>query len=191
MISLMTIVAITPVMGAFTPSEEIIGRDGSDPCDEWPGPPAIPLGGVCDSWNSLQDGTPNSQEWVYGLYSIQMVNTTVIEFDMEWRMHEFNKDTLGAGSVFLGNDSEGSGLPADHLRNFFGVSPDGGDNIQNMVLNSAKSNIESVGNGFGTVTQSGAYYVDQTNAGGEGTVSCSTDSSTLSSLFWRMPVSFT
>ena len=178
MISLMTIVVITPVMGALVPSEDIIGRDGNDPCDEWPGPPVIPLGGICDPWNSLQDGTPNSQEWVYGFYSIQMVNTTVIEFDMEWRMHEFNKETLGADSVFLGNDSEGAGLPADHLRNFFGVSPDGGDSIQNMVLNSAKSNIESVGNGFGTVTQSGAYYVDETDAGGQGTVSCSIDPNT-------------
>ncbi len=175
----MIVVSFAPVSGALIPPEDLVGRDGSDPCDEWPGPPVIPLGGICDGWNSLQDGTPNSQEWVYGLYSIEMVNTSVIKFDMEWRMHEFNKDTLGASSVFLGNDSEGAGLPADHLRNFFSITPAGeGDSIQNLVLENAKGNVESVGAGFGTVTESGAYYVDQTDAGGEGTISCSVDENT-------------
>ena len=83
-------------------------------------------GGHCDNWDSSDDGTPNQQDWIEGVYEFNLIDTSTIEMEMTWALREFNRSLLGfddepniaaaiASMGFSGKD----GAPADLIRNFF------------------------------------------------------------------------
>ena len=52
-------------------------------------------GGHCDGWDSADDGTPNQQDWIEGVYEFNLVDTSTIEMEMTWALREFNRSMLG------------------------------------------------------------------------------------------------
>ena len=50
-------------------------------------------GGVCDTWDKADDGTPNQQDWIAGVYEFDLVDTSTINMEMSWALHEFNRTT--------------------------------------------------------------------------------------------------
>ena len=81
--------------------------------------------GVCDDWDKADDGTPNQQDWIEGVYEFDLVDTSTIEMEMTWALREFNRSTLGLDYSALDTawDMEGmteqDGAPADLIRHFF------------------------------------------------------------------------
>ena len=57
-------------------------------------------GGTCDTWDKADDGTDNQQDWIVGIYEFDLVNTSTINMQMSWALHEFNRSTLGLDGAF-------------------------------------------------------------------------------------------
>ena len=82
-------------------------------------------GGTCDSWDKSDDGTPNQQDWIIGVYEFDLVDTSTINMQMSWALHEFNRSSLGLDGALMnaalaaeGMSAE-DGAPADLIRNYF------------------------------------------------------------------------
>ena len=149
------------------------------------GVPEAVIAGVCDDWDPDDDGTPNHQDWVIGNYQINFLNSETIELVMEWRLHEFARSTLGGIDFDIDGQGDGSagetmGIPVDYVRNYFNIDADGpggsADTVSDMVLESARQNVESLASNFGTSNGATTNYVvtvDDIDTGG--VVSCSSN----------------
>ena len=58
-------------------------------------------GGTCDTWDKSDDGTDNQQDWIVGIYEFDLVDTSTINMQMSWALHEFNRSTLGLDGALL------------------------------------------------------------------------------------------
>ena len=82
-------------------------------------------GGTCDTWDKADDGTENQQDWIVGIYEFDLVDTSTINMEMSWALHEFNRSTLGLDGAALNaalaaeGRSRQDGAPADLIRNYF------------------------------------------------------------------------
>ena len=65
--------------------------------------------GECDDWRRGDDLTPNSQTWVKSQYDFKMVDTSQVQLEMVWAIHEFERSSLGStlNSLDLGTDIDG------------------------------------------------------------------------------------
>ena len=139
-----------------------------------------PQGGTCDDYNSAHDQTPDQPDWVSGNYDFKLLDTSKIQLELTWAIHEFDRSALGLNIDLTadGIDAE-DGAPADLIRNNFDISPAGpGTNtVRTQLLqevNSAlKSSLES---GFGEAVL-GTGYTSSITQGGV-TMDCSTDPAT-------------
>ena len=142
-------------------------------------------GGTCDDYNSVHDLSPDQPDWVNGTYDFKLIDTSNIQLDLTWAIHEFDRSALGLNSPTIdaalaadGLDPE-DGAPADLIRNYFETTPAGpGTNTVRLQLrqevNSAlESSLES---GFGNVSNVNTDYVSSITQGGV-TSACSTDPS--------------
>ena len=141
------------------------------------------LGGTCDDYNSSHDASPNQPDWINGTYDFKLINTSNIQLDLTWAIHEFDRSALGLDNFDsdLAVDGLGpeDGVPADLIRNFFDTSPAGagtntvGIQLRQEVDSALESSLES---GFGDVIDMNTDYVSSITQGGV-TTTCTTDSS--------------
>ena len=138
-----------------------------------------PQGGTCDDYNSAHDQTPNQPEWVDGVYDFKLLNTSKIQLDLTWAIHEFDRSALGLNLDLSsdGIDAE-DGAPADLIRNNFDIVPPGStstvrDKLVQEVDSALESSLES---GFGDAVPETGYTSSITQGGV--TTSCSTDPAT-------------
>lgn len=155
----------------------LVSADGMTSCSD--------AGGTCDDYNSAHDASSDQPDWVNGTYDFKLLNTTKIQLDLTWAIHEFDRSTLGLDNPTIeaalaadGLDPE-DGAPADLIRNYFETTPAGpGTNTVRVQLrqevNSAlESSLES---GFGEVSDINTDYVPSITQGGI-TSQCTTDPS--------------
>ena len=163
-------------------------------------------GGVCDTWDKADDGTENQQDWIVGVYEFDLVNTSTIEMEMSWALHEFNRSTLGldgaAMNVALAAEgmSAQDGAPADLIRNYFDQTTAGAGTptVKEKLVSEVNNTIEELlGNGFGTVNEISTDYVNSISNSGI-TTTCSDDPDTdtaaeggLSNNVFDPPICFT
>lgn len=141
------------------------------------------LGGTCDDYNSSHDASPNQPDWINGTYDFKLINTSNIQLDLTWAIHEFDRSALGLDNFDsdLAVDGLGpeDGVPADLIRNFFDTSPAGagtntvGIQLRQEVDSALESSLES---GFGNVIDMNTDYASSITQGGV-TTTCTTDSS--------------
>jgi hypothetical protein len=130
-------------------------------------------GGECDELNPATDLTPTSKEWIEGDYTFDMISTSQIGLSMEWAMYEFNDSKVGGlGSLFpnLPSTAEDlftqNGLPADYLRNFFGVDMGQAMTVDEMILNQTESAVSDMLNsGFGDIASLNVEYLERGSKG--------------------------
>ena len=141
------------------------------------------LGGTCDDYNSSHDASPNQPDWINGTYDFKLINTSNIQLDLTWAIHEFDRSALGLDNFDsdLAVDGLGpeDGVPADLIRNFFDTSPAGagtntvGIQLRQEVDSALESSLES---GFGNVIDMNTDYASSITQGGV-TTTCTTDPS--------------
>ena len=141
------------------------------------------LGGTCDDYNSSHDASPNQPDWINGTYDFKLINTSNIQLDLTWAIHEFDRSALGLDNFDsdLAVDGLGpeDGVPADLIRNFFDTSPAGagtntvGIQLRQEVDSALESSLES---GFGDVIDMNTDYASSITQGGV-TTTCTTDPS--------------
>lgn len=142
--------------------------------------------GTCDDYDSNHDASPNQPDWINGTYDFKLLDTSNIELQLTWAIHEFDRSALGLDNPSIeaalavdGLDSD-DGAPADLIRNYFDTTPAGpGTNTVRVQLrqevNSAlESSLES---GFGNVSDINTDYVPSITQGGV-TSACTTDPET-------------
>lgn len=136
---------------------------------------ALTPGGVCDGFNPSTDLTPTSKEWIEGDYTFDMISTSQIGLSMEWAMYEFDDEKVGGLDALFGNDTipdgvdifNENGLPADYLRNFFGVDMPGQSmTVDEMILNQTESAVSDMLNsGFGDIASLNVDYLERGSRG--------------------------
>ena len=142
-------------------------------------------GGTCDDWDKADDGTPNQQDWIVGVYEFDLIDTSTIDLEMTWALHEFNRSTIGLDGAILNAAlaAEGmsavDGAPADLIRNYFDqtTAGPGTPTVRDKLVMEVNDTIEELlESGFGTVDSISTGYVNSiTNSGA--TTSCSDDPS--------------
>ena len=114
-------------------------------------------GGVCDTWDKADDGTENQQDWIEGVYEFDLVDTSTIEMEMSWALHEFNRSTLGLDGAAMNaalaaeGMSAQDGAPADLIRNYFDQTTAGAGTptVKEKLVSEVNDTIEELlGNGF-------------------------------------------
>ncbi len=142
-------------------------------------------GGTCDTWDKDDDLTPDQPDWIYGIYEFDLVNTSTINMEMSWALHEFNRTTLGLDDPMItaaldpGMD-ENDGAPADLIRNFFDQSSGGPGTptVKQKLAMEVNDTIEELlDSGFGTVNSISTTYVNSISNSGI-TTTCSDDPDT-------------
>tara|TARA_B100001094_G_scaffold223622_1_gene217800 strand:- start:3070 stop:5994 length:2925 start_codon:yes stop_codon:yes gene_type:complete len=137
-------------------------------------------GGTCDTWDKDDDLTPDQPDWIYGIYEFDLVNTSTINMEMSWALHEFNRTTLGLDDPMItaaldpGMD-ENDGAPADLIRNFFDQTSGGPGTptVKQKLAMEVNDTIEDLLNsGFGTVNSISTDYVNSISNSGI-TTTCS------------------
>ena len=171
--SLMTLLLFLPAMLALVPTAS---SSEHEPLCYFPEEP-----GFCDEWDRDDDQTPSSQTWINSQYNFNMIDTSRVELEMVWAIHEFDRESFG--DVFdlfdLGTDSVPSrdGIPADYIRNYIGVESagPGTPTVGQKLLSEAEGIIvEMLNNGFGAQTQASAEFVDSAIVAGS-PISCESD----------------
>lgn len=163
-------------------------------------------GGVCDTWDKADDGTENQQDWIVGVYEFDLVDTSTIEMEMSWALHEFNRSTLGLDGAAMNaalaaeGMSAQDGAPADLIRNYFDqtTAGSGTPTVKEKLVSEVNDTIEELlGNGFGTVNEISTDYVNSISNSGI-TTTCSDDPDTdtaaesgLSNNVFDPPICFT
>tara|TARA_B100001564_G_scaffold75913_1_gene60633 strand:+ start:2861 stop:5935 length:3075 start_codon:yes stop_codon:yes gene_type:complete len=142
------------------------------------------LGGTCDDYNSSQDQSPDHPDWVNGAYDFKLLDTSNIQLNLTWAIHEFDRSALGFDSLDSALAADGlgpnDGAPADLIRNYFDATPAGpgtntvGVELRKEVNTALESSLES---GIGNVSDIDTDYVSSITQGGV-TTACSTDPST-------------
>ena len=139
-------------------------------------------GGICDTYDKADDGTANQPDWIVGIYEFDLVDTSTINMQMSWALHEFNHTSIGSPEIGAALLAEGmnpqDGAPADLLRNFFDTPIAGSLTVRDKLTLEVNDTIEDLlSNGFGTVNSISTTYVNSiTNSGI--TTTCSTDPDT-------------
>ena len=143
-------------------------------------------GGVCDTWDKADDGTPNQQDWIAGVYEFDLVDTSTINMEMSWALHEFNRTTIGLDGAIMNAALAAEGLsaqdgaPADLIRNYFDQTTAGAGTptVREKLALEVNSTIEELlDSGFGSVNSINTNYVNSiTNSGI--TTTCSDDPDT-------------
>ena len=139
-------------------------------------------GGHCDGWDSADDGTPNQQDWIEGVYEFNLVDTSKIEMEMTWALREFNRSLLGfdddpniAAAIQAMGFSGKDGAPADLIRNFFNENTGGPGTPtvkEKLILEVNDTINELLTSGFGTVEDVDSSYVNTITESGI-TTACS------------------
>jgi len=129
--------------------------------------------GVCDDWDKADDGTPNQQDWIEGVYEFDLVDTSTIEMEMTWALREFNRSTLGLDYAALDDAwtiagmSDQDGAPADLIRHFFSQEIVSGVTVKDKLQMEVNDTIsELLSTGFGTVNSITSDYADTINNAG-------------------------
>ena len=52
-------------------------------------------GGECDDYNPNHDLTQSQQDWVNATYDFKLVDSDTIELEINWAIHEFDREKLG------------------------------------------------------------------------------------------------
>jgi hypothetical protein len=145
-----------------------------------------PNGGVCDTWDKSDDGTENSQDWIEGVYEFDLVDTSTINMQMSWALHEFNRTTLGLDGATMNaalaaeGMSAQDGAPADLIRNWFDQTTAGAGTptVRDKLALEVNDTIEDLlSSGFGTVNSISTSYVNSISNSGI-TTTCSDDPDT-------------
>ena len=140
-------------------------------------------GGTCDSWDKADDGTENQQDWIVGVYEFDLVDTSTINMEMSWALHEFNRSTLGLDSaqmnaaLALEGMSAQDGAPADLIRNYFDqtTAGPGTPTVKDKLALEVNDTIEELlDSGFGSVNSISTNYVNSISNSGI-TTTCSDD----------------
>jgi hypothetical protein len=141
-------------------------------------------GGICDTWNKAHDGTANQQDWIEGVYEFDLVDTSTINMEMSWALHEFNRSTLGLVSPLINNAwafegmSAEDGAPADLIRNYFDMQITPTTTVKEKLIMEVDDSIqELLDSGFGTVNSISTTYTDSISNSGI-TTTCSEDPDT-------------
>jgi len=138
-------------------------------------------GGICDDWDRDDDETPSSQTWINSQYNFNMIDTSQVELEMVWAIHEFERESFG--EIFdlfdlgSGSDPSRDGIPADYIRNFINKESggDGTPTVGQKLLSEAEGIIvDMLNNGFGAQTQATAEFVDSATVAGSA-ISCESD----------------
>jgi len=140
-------------------------------------------GGTCDTWDKSDDGTQNQQDWIVGVYEFDLVDTSTIDMQMSWALHEFNRSTLGLDGAVLnaalaaeGMSAE-DGAPADLIRNYFDQTTAGAGTptVKEKLILEVNDTIEELlEGGFGTVDSISTSYVNSISNAGV-TTTCTDD----------------
>ena len=133
--------------------------------------------GICDDWDHLDDPSPNAQEAFEGDYSITMANATVLNIDLRWAIHEFNRSDLGLEDMPIGNGSDPArdGIPADYMRNYFGHWTPYGMTVQELLRQEIEDTVTAlIDNGFGATSSVVTTYEDEVELDGQ-TLTCEDD----------------
>ena len=168
--SLTPMVVADPAPGAPEVSNTI--------CDEIPGLGIAYSPGhstICDDWTWSDDNTPGSN-WVVSEYAIEMDSLSQMSLDMEFAIYEFNRSLLNLDSLDLGgNSTDGDGIPADYIRNYFQLpTPDGSD-VKETLRTSMGDVVEStLSSAFGSSTGVSVNYVSTIGVAGAPII-CSDD----------------
>ena len=154
----------------------LASADGMTTCSD--------LSGTCDDYNSSQDQSPDHPDWVNGAYDFKLLDTSNIQLNLTWAIHEFDRSALGFDSLDSALAADGlgpnDGAPADLIRNYFDATPAGpgtntvGVELRKEVNTALESSLES---GIGNVSDIDTDYVSSITQGGV-TTACSTDPST-------------
>ena len=163
-------------------------------------------GGTCDTWDKADDGTENQQDWIVGVYEFDLVDTSTIEMEMSWALHEFNRSILGLDGAAMNaalaaeGMSAQDGAPADLIRNYFDQTTAGAGTptVREKLVSEVNGTIEDLlDSGFGTVNQISTDYVSSISNSGI-TTTCSDDPDTdtaaeggLSNNVFDPPICFT
>lgn len=133
-------------------------------------------GGHCDGWDSADDGTPNQQDWIEGVYEFNLVDTSTIEMEMTWALREFNRSMLGfdddpniAAALSAMGFSGKDGAPADLIRNFFDENTGGPGTPtvrQKLILEVNDTIEELLSSGFGSVNSINSAYTNSITESG-------------------------
>ena len=144
-------------------------------------------GGRCDGWDSSDDGTPNQQDWIEGVYEFNLIDTSTIEMEMTWALREFNRSLLGfdddpniAAALASMGFSEKDGAPADLIRNFFDerTGGPGTPTVKEKLILEVNDTIEDLlDSGFGTVNSIDSSYTNSITESGI-TTDCTDDPDT-------------
>ena len=139
-------------------------------------------GGICDTYDKADDGTANQPDWIVGIYEFDLVDTSTINMEMSWALHEFNTADIGLPDLADALTAEGmnpqDGAPADLLREYFDVTVAGSVTVRDKLTLEVSSAIEDLlSNGFGTVDSIDTNYVNSISNSGI-TTTCSTDPDT-------------
>ena len=132
-------------------------------------------GGTCDTWDKSDDGTQNQQDWIVGVYEFDLVDTSTIDLQMSWALHEFNRSLLGLDGAALNaalateGMSAQDGAPADLIRNYFDqtTAGPGTPTVKEKLILEVNDTIEELlDSGFGSVDSISTNYVNSiSNAG--------------------------
>ena len=142
-------------------------------------------GGTCDTWDKADDGTENQQDWIEGIYEFDLVDTSTINMEMSWALHEFNRSTLGLDGALLNaalaaeGMSPQDGAPADLIRNYFDqtTAGPGTPTVRDKLILEVNDTIEDLlSSGFGSVNSISTDYVNSISNSGI-TTTCTDDPS--------------
>lgn len=142
-------------------------------------------GGTCDTWDKADDGTENQQDWIVGIYEFDLVDTSTINMQMSWALHEFNRTTLGLDGALLNaalaaeGMSPQDGAPADLIRNYFDqtTAGPGTPTVKDKLILEVNDTIEELlSGGFGSVNSISTDYVNSISNSGI-TTTCTDDPS--------------
>ena len=142
-------------------------------------------GGTCDTWDKADDGTENQQDWIVGIYEFDLVDTSTINMQMSWALHEFNRTTLGLDGALLNaalaaeGMSPQDGAPADLIRNYFDqtTAGPGTPTVRDKLILEVNDTIEELlSGGFGSVNSMSTDYVNSISNSGI-TTTCTDDPS--------------
>ena len=142
-------------------------------------------GGTCDTWDKADDGTENQQDWIVGIYEFDLVDTSTINMEMSWALHEFNRTTLGLDGALLNaalaaeGMSPQDGAPADLIRNYFDqtTAGPGTPTVRDKLILEVNDTIEELlSSGFGSVNSISTDYVNSISNSGI-TTTCTDDPS--------------
>ena len=140
-------------------------------------------GGTCDTWDKADDGTENQQDWIVGVYEFDLIDTSTINMEMSWALHEFNRTVLGLDGALMNaalaaeGMSAQDGAPADLIRNYFDqtTAGPGTPTVKEKLALEVNSTIEDLlGSGFGQVNEISTNYVNSISNSGI-TTTCSDD----------------